>query len=116
MFTGKFQKTTLVGSIISAILASVCCIGPIAFALLGIGGAGFLLKFEAFRPVFIILTIGLLGSAFYLTFRKKPSNPCADGTYCAQPKTERLNKIVLLIATTLVLFTLFFPNIISIFT
>jgi mercuric ion transport protein len=113
MENNKVQKTTLIGSILTAILASICCIGPLVFAILGISGAGFILKFEAYRPLFIVLATALLGTAFYFTYKKKPAADCADGTYCANPKSDRINKMVLWIATVLVVIAIFFPTIIS---
>lgn len=113
MASNNIHKTTLIGSILTAILASICCIGPIVFAVLGISGAGFVLKFEAYRPLFIILAVGLLGTAFYFTYKKKPAEECADGTYCANPKSDRINKIILWIATVLIFAAIFFPTIIS---
>ncbi|MBI3535698.1 MAG: mercury transporter [Deltaproteobacteria bacterium] len=109
------QKTTLISSIISAVLASICCIGPIVFAVLGVSGAGFILKFEQYRPLFIVVATVLLGVGFYFTYKKKPAEHCEPGTYCANPKSDRLNKIILWIAAILVAFFVFFPRIISIF-
>lgn len=113
MATDKVQKTTLIGSVFTAILASICCIGPLVFAVLGISGAGFILKFEVYRPLFIILATVLLGAAFYFTYKKKPADECADGTYCANPKSDRINKIILWVATVLVVIAILFPTIIS---
>lgn len=115
MAANKAQKTTLAGSLFTAILASICCIGPLVFAVLGISGAGFILKFEAYRPLFISLASVLLGAAFYFTYKKKSADECADGSYCANPKSDRINKIILWVATGLVFIAIFFPTIISMF-
>ncbi len=113
MSADRLQKTTLIGSILTAILASICCIGPLVFAVLGISGAGFILKFEAYRPLFIVLAIGLLSTAYYFTYKKKPAEQCVDGTYCANPKSDSINKVILWIATVLVGIAIFFPTLIS---
>lgn len=91
MASNNVHKTTLIGSILTAILASICCIGPIVFAVLGISGAGFILKFEVYRPLFIILAVGLLGTAFYFTYEKNrlrnvPMEPIAR----TQNRTESI--------------------------
>lgn len=109
----KMQKVSLVGSILSGILASVCCVGPIVFAVLGLSGVGFILKFEKYRPLFIVVAVVFLGTAFYLTYKKKEAAHCEPGTLCANPKSDKLNKVVLWIATVLVGFFIFFPGIIS---
>lgn len=113
MNTERVQKVSLWGSVVSAILASVCCLGPIVFAVLGISGAAFILKFEAFRPYFAIAAALLLGTAFYFTYRKKPAEECAPGSYCANPRADKINKVILWVATVLVAFFVFFPEIIS---
>jgi mercuric ion transport protein len=57
----------LVAGILSAIGASICCIGPLVLLALGVGGAwiGSLTALEPYRPIFIGLTPLLLGFAFY---------------------------------------------------
>jgi len=109
----EMQKVSLAGSLISGILASVCCIGPIVFAVLGIGSVGFILKFEKYRPLFIVVAAVFLGTAFYFTYKKKPAAHCEPGTLCANPESDTMNKVVLWIATVLVAFFVFFPGIIS---
>jgi mercuric ion transport protein len=54
------RNASLGGAIAAAVAASACCIGPLVFALLGIGGAGFLVALEPYRPVFTVVTVGLL--------------------------------------------------------
>jgi mercuric ion transport protein len=105
---GKLINLPLVGSIISAIVASLCCIGPIVLAMLGVGGAGlFFSKFRSFRPYFIGITVLLLGLAFYLTYRKKEVI-CEDGT-CKMRSARKWNKIALWVATGLIAFLIAFP-------
>jgi|CXWL01.1.fsa_nt_gi hypothetical protein len=67
------------GGLLAAFLASICCIGPVVFATLGVGvgatgflanSAGFLKVLLPYRPLFIGLTAVLLGVSFYLAYRK----------------------------------------------
>lgn len=113
MRSGHAGKASLVGSLVTAFLASICCIGPVVFAILGISGAAFVQKFEDYRPLFIVAAVGFLGTSFYFTYRKMPAEQCEPGSYCAHPKSDRINKIVLWIATFFVALFLFFPSIIS---
>ncbi|TKS59317.1 MAG: hypothetical protein EWM72_02329 [Nitrospira sp.] len=85
-----------VGGLSAALLASVCCIGPLVFVALGVGvgatgflagTAGFLKGLLPYRPAFIGLTILLLGISFYLAYRKPKSAVCAPGEVCA-PRTR----------------------------
>ncbi|MCL5774515.1 MAG: mercuric transporter MerT family protein [Firmicutes bacterium] len=105
--SGKLRNLPVVGSIISAIAASICCIGPVVLAILGIGGAGFFSKFEGLRQYFIVITFVLLGLTFYLTYKKREAL-CEDGT-CKIRSAGKWNKIAVLAATTLVVFFLVFP-------
>ena len=50
------RTATLVGSLVGGFLASVCCIVPLAFAILGLSGAAFALRFEPLRPYLLVLT------------------------------------------------------------
>ncbi len=104
----KAQGVTLAGSVISGILASLCCIGPLAFALLGISGAAFAQRFEPFRPYFLVVTYALLGGAFYFTYRPSPA-ACGPGGACEMPRTNRLGKAMLWIAALIVLLATTFP-------
>jgi mercuric ion transport protein len=97
---------------VSALIASACCIGPLVLALLGIGGAGLLVKFEPYRPYFMAVTFALLGTGFYLTYRKpKTAGFVAGGPECdcPAPRASRAGKIMLWVATVLVVIFLAFP-------
>ncbi|MEK9140651.1 MAG: mercuric transporter MerT family protein [Nitrospirota bacterium] len=78
------------GGLITALLASVCCLGPLVLAALGVGvgatgflagTAGFLKAFLPYRPVFIGLTLLLMGISFYLAYRK-PKTACPPVGIC----------------------------------
>jgi mercuric ion transport protein len=67
------------GGLLAAFLASICCIGPFVFAALGVGvgatgflanTAGVLKALLPYRPLFIGLTMILLGCSFYFAYRK----------------------------------------------
>jgi mercuric ion transport protein len=103
-----------ISSIISAFIASICCVGPLAFALLGIGGAGLLVTFVPYRPYFMAVTFALLGAGFYFTYRKPKAVAGATATgspecACPAPRANRAGKVVLWSATVLVVLFLAFP-------
>ena len=104
----RAQGATLVGSVVGGVLASVCCIGPLVFAVLGISGAAFAHRFEAFRPYFLVLTYLLLGTAFYLTYRPAKAE-CGPGEACEMPRANRAGKLMLWIAAVVVVLTTAFP-------
>jgi len=75
------QKTTLVsvGGVTAAVIASLCCIGPVLVVFLGVGSMAAFSAFEVYRPYLIGLTVALIGLAFFLTYRKREVK-CEDGT------------------------------------
>jgi mercuric ion transport protein len=95
--TRRLSGLTVAGAVVSGLLASVCCIGPLLFAVLGIGGAGLLARFEVYRPVFTAATFALLGAGFWLAYRK-PKVVEGDACGCEYPKANRLGRAVLWIA------------------
>ncbi len=104
------EKMAIGGSIISAFTASLCCIGPLLFLALGIGGFTASRFFETWRPYLLGLTFSLLGVAFYRTYRK-PEDACDEGKACSTgtPRIGKWNKIVLWVATVFVVAFAAFP-------
>ncbi len=106
------QKASLGGSILAAITASLCCIGPLVAVLLGAGGFAASAAFEKWRPVFLGITFALLALAWYLTYRK-PKVACDEGSACATKPVSKWNKVALWFATSVVLVTAAFPGLSS---
>ena len=106
--SGAESKKTVItaasaGGLIAALLASVCCIGPVAFAALGIGigatgflagTAGVLKTLLPYRPLFIGLTAVCLGVSFYLAYRKSSSLDSSCHT-CVPGAGSRPNRLLL---------------------
>jgi mercuric ion transport protein len=95
-------KGSLVASILAAVGASVCCVGPLVLLMLGIGGAWIanLTALEPMRPWFIGLTMVFLGLAFRRLYLRPPV--CAPGAACAEPTVlERQRRIFWGVALTL---------------
>lgn len=75
------------GGLLTAFLASICCIGPVVFAALGVGvgatgfladTAGVLKSLLPYRPLFIGMTMIFLGISISLAYRK----PTVGDTSC----------------------------------
>jgi len=97
----------LVGSVVAAVAAAVCCAGPVVAAVLGVGAIGAASRwFEPYQPWFLGLTVILLGLAFVSTYRRQPA-ACADGS-CA-PSSRRTAKIVLWVVAVVVGLLAAFP-------
>jgi len=90
------------------ILASACCIGPVVFAILGVSGAALAQRLEPLRPCLLVLTYGLLGGAFYLTYRAKTPD-CLPGQECELPTVNRAGKAMLWVAAIVVVLSTTFP-------
>lgn len=106
-------KAGLAASIGAAVAASMCCIGPIAAAFLGLTSFGALVKYEPLRPILSIVTLAFLGGAFYLAYRKRPAEACEPGSLCAvqgPTRVQRINRIVLWVVAAAVVIILTFPT------
>ena len=109
----SLRRAGLAATLVSAVAASICCIGPLAAAFLGLTGLGALVKYERYRPYFTVLTLLALAAAFYTTYRKKPAEECAPGSLCAVEGPDRianLNRVGLWVVTGIVLLVLTFPT------
>lgn len=109
----KLAAASIGAAIVAALVSSLCCIGPLALAALGLGGAGLLVKAEAYRPCLAAVTLGLLGAGFHLTSRRRrPSGPSAPGNLacdCPVPTPHRPGRVALWVATVVVAVLLAFP-------
>jgi len=105
----KNSNLPIIGGVIAAIGASLCCIGPLVLLALGIGGTwiSYLTALEPYRPVFIGVALIFLG----LAFRKLYLIPqrCAPGDACAVPATRRNQRIIFWVVAVLLVALLTFP-------
>lgn len=105
----------MIGAVVAAVGASICCIGPVVLTALGAGAlSAAAIKVEAYRPALLIVTVTFLGAGFYTTYRPSAAQSCApDGT--CQPSSRRVAKVVLWLATVLVILLVTFPYYINLF-
>jgi len=124
--TGRGEKIATAGTLVSAIMASSCCWLPLVLLAVGVSGAGIAATLEAYRPLFMTVTFGFLGAAFYFTYRPKKS--AAEGGHdccatevtdaedcCSQAPGKRfgmrsLNKAMLWVVTVMAVAFLLFPS------
>lgn len=101
----------LVAGGIAAILASVCCVGPLVLLSVGIGGAWIanLTALEPYRPIFITLALLALLMAARRIFR--PVADCKPGEVCAVPRVRLAYKLTFWAIAALVLLGFVFPSI-----
>jgi mercuric ion transport protein len=100
------EKAFVGASVIAAIAASLCCILPIVFVLVGAGIAGAAAFFATWRPILLVITFLLLALGFHFAYRK---HACESGTACEHPTVARAGRIWLWIATAFVILFAAFP-------
>lgn len=102
--------TSVLAAVVAAGLASICCVGPLLIALVGIGSASFTASVDPYRPYLIAVTLGLLAVGFYMIYRPRragAADPCGD--HCERPRFRRISRISLWAATALIVLLLTFP-------
>ncbi|MCL4523225.1 MAG: mercuric transporter MerT family protein [Acidobacteria bacterium] len=102
------EKVGILGAIGTAIVASICCIGPVVLAGLGIGAVAAAQAFAPYRPLFLAVTAVLLGLGFYYAYRK-PKQAACEGEVCETPRVTRWGRPLLWIATAIVVALVTFP-------
>ncbi len=97
------SRVAAAGSLIAAVLASSCCIGPLLLVTLGVSGAwiGNLTALEVYQPIFVLISLVFLAIGFWHVYFK-PKRACSKGEACARPLSGHLVKTVLWTATALV--------------
>lgn len=87
------------GGLAAALGASTCCVLPMSFAALGLGGASLAVLdgLASWRTPFAIVAILLLGAGFWRLYAAAPTN----GAACA-PAPRRMTKAALWAGAVLV--------------
>ena len=92
-----YEVGSVVGSAVTALTsaaASVCCIGPLAIALLGVNGGILAAAFKPYRVYLLSGSLILLAGAFWSAYRPAPVR---NGAACPVP-TGRWTRLVLWVA------------------
>jgi mercuric ion transport protein len=108
-------RTALISGGLAALLASTCCLGPLALVALGFSGAwiGNLTALEPYRPIFISAALVALYFGWRRIFR--PAQTCQPGEACAIPQARITYKIIFWVVAALVLVALLFPYVLPLF-
>ncbi len=92
-----YEVGSVVGSAVTALTsaaASICCIGPLAIALLGVNGAILAAAFKPYRVYLLSGSLILLAGAFWSAYRPAPVR---NGAACPVP-SGRWTRLVLWVA------------------
>ncbi len=96
------ERLALGGAVAAALAASLCCVGPLLFVLLGLGAFSAATAFEAARPYLLGAAALFLAFGFYRTYFRRPE-VCAPGGSCSTMPVNRAGRIGLWLAAGAVL-------------
>ena len=102
------SRWTMIGAISAAVVASLCCILPVAAVALGVAGFAASAFFAAWRPYLLALTFALLGVGFYLTYRPR-TEVCEPDSLCKRPRFVRSGRTALWVVAGMVIVLAAFP-------
>jgi mercuric ion transport protein len=91
------------GAVLAAAAASLCCIGPLLFVLLGLGAFGASSAFETMRPYFLGAAVMLLAFGFYRAYFRRAETACATAEACATKPFSRMTRASLWVSAFAVL-------------
>lgn len=98
-----------IGAAVAAILASACCLGPVALTSIGAGAlVASAVNLELYRPGFLGLTAVFLAIGFYTTYRPGRGEGCAPCGSCV-PSAKRASRMLLWVAAVVAALAATFP-------
>ena len=96
------ERAVVGGAVVAGFLASLCCVGPLIFVILGVSAFGTATAFASARPYLLGSSVLLLIVGFYgMYFRR--SEQCAPGQACTAKPIGRVNRLGLWIGALAVL-------------
>ncbi|WP_445366637.1 mercuric ion transporter MerT [Methylomonas sp. BW4-1] len=109
MSESSYSRHFLFVSGLGAVLASLCCLGPLLLLALGFSGAWLanLTVLEPYRPIFIGFSLLALFLAGRRLFRARPC--CQPGESCIQPPMRQRQVVIFWCVAMLILLALVFP-------
>ncbi len=105
----KSGSSSLIAGAVAAVVASICCVGPLVLLALGVGGAWVanLTALEPYRPIFVGVALVFLGLAFRQLYLVPAA--CAPGQSCAVPANRKRQRLIFWFVALPVLLLLTFP-------
>jgi mercuric ion transport protein len=111
MVHNGLRKASLIGGALAAVVASLCCLGPLVLVTAGVSGAWIagLAAFEPYRPYALGLALVCAGFAYRSIYRAPAPQACEPGTLCAVPETRRLYRLLFWIMCAMLVVALGYP-------
>ena len=111
MSTSNISSKSASAGLFAAIVASLCCITPVFSLLAGIGGIAATFSWmEPFSPYLIVLTIGILGFAWYQKLKPRTAEEIACACEEDQKPSVWQSKKFLGLITAFAVLMLAFPS------
>jgi len=108
-------RTALATGGVAAILASICCLGPLVLVTLGFSGAWIsnLTVLEPYHPIFT----GVALVALFLAYRRlfRPVQACQPGQLCTIGQVRSTYKLVFWSVAALTALALVYPYLLALF-
>lgn len=107
----KVGKAALTGGLLAGLLASACCVGPLALVMAGVSGAWIsnLTLLEPYRWIFVGVALAFMALAWRRIYRAPAAAQCEPGTVCAAPQANRVYRALFWVVSALVLLAFAFP-------
>jgi len=108
---GKSSLALAAGAILGGLAVSACCVLPLFFVMIGVGGSfmGTLIAFQPYKVITIPVTLLMLGLGFYFAYRKPRAAACnADGT-CGTSASKRVARTMLWFGSVFAAVAIGFP-------
>lgn len=105
----NWEKGSLIGAIIAAMVASLCCVAPLVLVGLGVSGVWIstLTHLAFLRPIGMTMTLIFLGWAFWKLYMTPKQ--CSMDKSCINPRLLPIQRIIFWIITILLALLLAFP-------
>jgi mercuric ion transport protein len=99
----KQSNLLMIGGVLSAIGASICCVGPLLLLLLGVSGSWIanLTTFEPYRPIFFLFVLLSFGYSGWKIYR--PIGECEPDTACSVIVIQQRRKITFWLSALMVI-------------
>ena len=109
------ELVSSLGSLVPSFLVSTCCLGPTLYVLFGVsvGGLSIFTPLEQYRPVFMLVALGLLGYAFHHLYIRPPQFDCVENERSALRTSRFLFWVASVVFVVAALYPVVLPRFVS---